>query len=67
MMEFAGIAMIVYLIGFFLWVYAFIKTLISEFYNNTNKIIWIIVLLFLPPTALLFPFIGINQIKPKIK
>ncbi len=63
MLEIAGFGMIVYVIGFLLWVYAFIKTLMSEFKNNTNKLIWIIVLIFLPPTALLFPFIGLKQIK----
>lgn len=44
-----------------IWVYAFFSTLLSDFHNNTNKIVWIILLLFLAPSALLFPFIGAKQ------
>lgn len=63
MFELAGLAIIIYLLGFFFWIYAFVKTLMSEFENNTNKIIWIIVLIFMPPSMLLFPFIAFKQMK----
>lgn len=63
MLEMSMMMIVFYIVGFFIWVFAFIMTLKSEFKNNTNKIIWIIALLFLPPSALLFPFIGMNQIK----
>lgn len=63
MFELAGLAIIIYLLAFIFWVYAFIKTLMSEFDNNTNKIIWIIALIFLPPSVILFPFIAFKQMK----
>lgn len=54
---------LLYLLGFGLWIYAIISVLMNEFKNNTNKIIWIIVLIFLPVSAVLYPFIGKSQIK----
>ena len=63
MLEIAGLGIVIYLIGFALWIYAFIKTLMGEFKSKTNKIVWIIALIFLPPSALLFPFIGLKQLK----
>ena len=51
------------LVGLFalVWLYAFFAVLTGEFHNSTNKIVWIIVLIFLPISAILFPFIGIRQ------
>lgn len=46
-----------------LWVYAFFSVLTNEFSNSANKIIWIILLIFLPLSAILYPFIGVKQIK----
>ncbi len=63
MFELAGLAIIIYLLVFILWIYAFIKTLMSEFTNSTNKIIWIIALIFVPPSVILFPFIAFKQMK----
>lgn len=44
-----------------LWLYSFFSTLTSEFKNNTNKIVWILLLIFLPISALIYPFIGKQQ------
>jgi len=46
---------------FILWGYAFLSTVIDEFYDKKNKILWLVLLIFLPVTALLFPFIGVKQ------
>ena len=53
------------IIGFWffalVWIYALFSTLLSEFRDGTNKIVWIILLIFLPISAILYPFIGKRQ------
>lgn len=50
-------------VGGVLWLIMFIIVLKNEFKNPKMKKIWIIALLVFPPSALLFPFIGMNQTK----
>ncbi|MEN8717812.1 MAG: hypothetical protein ABF301_04005 [Sulfurovum sp.] len=51
------------IIGIIIWIYAIIRTINSEFHKPVWKKIWLFALIFLPPTALLFPFIGDKQTK----
>ncbi len=45
-----------------LWVWALVDSIRSEFANSTNKIIWVLVIMFLPLLgALLYLFIGREQ------
>ncbi len=53
---------ILYLVGIALWLYSFLSVLMNEFKNSINKVIWILVLIFLPISAILYPFIGLKQI-----
>ena len=50
-------------IGAIIWIYAFLRTIRSEFHNPKLKKVWIIALVLFPPSALLFPFIGDKQTK----
>ncbi len=50
-------------IGAIIWIYAIMRTINSEFYNPKLKKVWIVLLVLVPPTALLFPFIGDKQTK----
>lgn len=54
---------IVYIIAIFflLWLYCIYSVLRNNFSNN-DKIVWILALIFLPITALFYPFIGRKQI-----
>lgn len=63
MAEISEMAMITYAVGFVLWIIMFIMILKNEFHNPKVKIAWIVALLFFPPTALLFPFLGMKHIK----
>ena len=51
------------IVGLFmvLWGYAFLSTIVDDFHDNKNKILWILLLLFLPLSAVLFPFIATKQ------
>ncbi|WP_331775008.1 tetratricopeptide repeat protein [Sulfurospirillum sp. 1612] len=49
------------LIGIIIWIYSLFSVISNEFQNN-NKLIWIILLIFLPFSALLYIFIGKKQI-----
>lgn len=44
------------------WIYSFVKVVVSEFEGSNTKIIWVLALIFLPLTAFLFVFIGRKQI-----
>ncbi|MDX9742481.1 MAG: PLDc N-terminal domain-containing protein [Arcobacteraceae bacterium] len=57
--------LILYGFGFLIWLYAFYSVLVSEFKNSSNKIVWIIVLIFLPISAIVYLFIGKEQIVEK--
>ncbi|RXJ82632.1 hypothetical protein [Arcobacter sp. F2176] len=39
---------------FILWLYCFITNLLTDYVKESNKIVWTISLIFLPPTAILF-------------
>lgn len=54
---------IIYIIPIFflLWVYSLYSVLKNNFSNN-DKIVWILALIFLPFTAVFYPFIGRKQI-----
>ncbi len=63
MVENSEMAMFTYAIGFVLWIIMFIMVLKNEFKTPKVKIIWIVAFIFFPPSALLFPFIGMKQLK----
>ena len=63
MVEISEAAMITYAVGFVLWIIMFIMVLKNEFHNPKVKIAWIVAFLFFPPSALLFPFLGMKHIK----
>jgi hypothetical protein len=63
MFENPEMAMITFVVGFILWIIMFIITLKNEFKKPRHKVIWIAALLLFPPSALLFPFIGMKQLK----
>jgi len=48
--------------GFLLWLYSLISVLKNEFKNSNTKLIWIILLIFLPVSCVLYPFMKGNQI-----
>lgn len=45
------------------WVYSFISIIRNDFKKSINKIIWLIVLIFVPVSCVLYPFIGKKQLK----
>lgn len=45
-----------------IWIYSFFSTITSEFKNSSNKIVWILLLIFLPISAIFYPFIGKAQV-----
>lgn len=55
--------LIIYTIGFLIWLYAFFSVLVNNFKEPNNKIVWVLLLIFIPVTAILYPFIGRKQIK----
>lgn len=60
----AGILMILFfiLIPGILWIWALIDIIRSEFADSTNKVIWVLVIIFLPVIgALLYLLIGRGQ------
>jgi len=47
---------------FILWLIALIDVIITDFKNPSNKTMWIILLIFLPPLgAILYMIIGVQQ------
>jgi len=57
-----SIVSIFYGLFFGLWIVAFISTLTSSFKNEINKLIWILVLIFIPISAIVYFFISPKQI-----
>lgn len=55
--------LIIYTIVFLIWLYAFFSVLVNNFKEPNNKIVWVLLLIFIPVTAILYPFIGRKQIK----
>lgn len=45
-----------------IWIYSFFSIITNEFKNSSNKIVWILLLIFLPISAILYPFIGKAQV-----
>lgn len=56
-------SMITLTVGGVLWLIMMIVVLKSEFLNPKMKKVWIIAMIVFPPSALLFPFIGMKQTK----
>ena len=56
-------AMMTIAIGGVLWLVMFIMAAKNQFHNKKVKIAWLVIMIFLPPTALLFPFIGMKHMK----
>lgn len=63
MSENPEMAMITLATGGVLWCIMMIMVLKNEFHNKKVKIIWIVAFIICPPSALLFPFIGMKHIK----
>ena len=53
---------ILYGFGILIWLYSFFSVLTNNFTESNNKIVWILLLIFLPITAILYPFIGKKQL-----
>lgn len=45
---------IIGILYFILWLYCFITNLLTDYVKESNKIVWTISLIFLPPTAILY-------------
>lgn len=58
-----ALAMVTFAIGFILWLIMFIIILKNEFKKPKLKVVWIVLFIFVPPSAILFPFIGMKQLK----
>ena len=56
-------AMFTIAVGSILWLVMMIMVLKNEFHNRKVKIAWIVAFIICPPSALLFPFIGMKHIK----
>lgn len=50
------------LLGTLFWLICLVIAISSNFANSSDKIIWILLLIFLPVSCVLFPFIGMKQI-----
>ena len=57
----------IYGLGITIWLYSFFSVLLNSFEESNNKIVWILLLIFLPITAILYPFMGRKQLKQKVK
>lgn len=55
--------LIIYTIFFLIWLYAFFSVIINKFEESNNKIVWVLLLIFMPIAAVLYPFIGRKQIQ----
>jgi glucan phosphoethanolaminetransferase (alkaline phosphatase superfamily) len=62
------ITLIIILFGlavFILWILSIISVIKNDFINPTNKIVWIILLIFIPITCFIYPHYSKNQIIDK--
>lgn len=59
----AATSMMTIAVGSILWIVMMIIVLNNKFKNPKHKKIWIIAMILCPPSALLFPFIGMKQLK----
>jgi len=53
----------IYSIGFLIWVYSFISVLFNEFKKGSTKIAWVLALIFIPVSCVLYPFLKNRQIE----
>lgn len=53
---------IFYFLALTLWGYSFFSVLINTFENKNNKIKWLLLLIFLPISAIIYLFIGKKQL-----
>lgn len=63
MIDLTAVNMLTLAMGAVLWIIMFIIVVKSKFHNPKHKTIWILLFIFCPPAALLFPFIGMKQTK----
>jgi len=57
----------IYAAIFILWIWAFIDVLISDFKKDINKVIWILVVIFVPIGFLIYLIFGRGQKEKKLK
>ena len=57
--------LVIYGLGILIWIYSFFSVLTNDFKESNDKVVWILLLIFLPITAILYPLIGKKQIKKK--
>jgi hypothetical protein len=58
----SGVCILVFLALFVAWLYVVVDILRSEFKNNTDKMIWFLFIMFMPPFAVpLYFIIGKKQ------
>jgi hypothetical protein len=58
----SGVCILLFLVLFIAWLYVVVDILRSEFNNNTDKMIWFIFIMFMPPLAVpLYFIIGRKQ------
>ncbi len=58
----SGVCILVFLALFIAWLYVVVDILRSEFKNNTDKMIWFLFIMFMPPLAVpLYFIIGKKQ------
>lgn len=62
-MENSPQTMITLVVGGVLWLIMMIMVLKNEFHNKKVKIAWIVAFILIPPSCLLFPFVGMKHIK----
>jgi len=63
MSENPEMAMMTFAVGGLLWIIMVIMAAKNQFHNKKVKIAWLVAMIFVPPTALLFPFIGMKHMK----
>lgn len=58
-----AMTMLTLAMGAVLWVIMLVIIIKSEFHKKEHKKYWLIAMFILPPSCLLFPFIGMKQTK----
>lgn len=46
-----------------IWVYAILSVVANDFKKDSNKIVWIIALIFIPPICIMYPDIKLLQVE----
>ncbi len=53
----------IYGLGVLIWIYSFISVLSNDFKKDSTKIAWILALIFIPISCVLYPFLKDRQIE----